>query len=129
MLELIAYFKALYFYTHNAHNLCSGPTFFEDHEFFGELYEFADKGYDDLVERYIGTQNDAIDLVAINKKALDGIAGLGNNYMANTLNMCIEINSELQKMSIIEDGGILNLIQGQQDQLQVFIYKLKRRTK
>lgn len=126
MITLITYFKALNIYSHIAHNLCKGPSFFEDHEFFGDLYGFADASYDEMVEKFIGTQSDSIDLLGINKNAVDALKGMDSNYLKNCLDMCLEINKELQAFKI-EDGGVMNMIQDKQDKLQVFIYKMKRR--
>lgn len=53
--KLATLFRAGQFYAHAAHNFTKGPTFFEDHEFLGELYGTYEDAYDGLVERMIGT--------------------------------------------------------------------------
>lgn len=55
-------------FTHNAHHLTTGPTFFEDHEFMGTLYDTYLTGYDMLVERMLGLKQ-SVDLIDIADKA------------------------------------------------------------
>ena len=45
-MNLLTILRFLQFYTHNAHNLLRGPTFFQDHEFLGELYPAYEVDYD-----------------------------------------------------------------------------------
>ncbi len=52
--QLVILLRAMQFYTHNAHNSIVGATFFEDHEFLGDLYQTYEDGYDAIVERMIG---------------------------------------------------------------------------
>jgi len=54
MIQLIIVFRALQLVAHHAHNLTKGLTFFEDHDFFGDLYGKAEGYYDSVVERFIG---------------------------------------------------------------------------
>lgn len=52
--QLVIILRAAQLYTHNAHNLVQGPTFFEDHEVLGGLYPKYEAAYDSVVERMIG---------------------------------------------------------------------------
>jgi DNA-binding ferritin-like protein len=50
LLELAACYRAAQLYAHTAHHLVKGPTFFQDHEEFGELYPAYETAFDDLAE-------------------------------------------------------------------------------
>lgn len=54
MILLIAYLRFMQFYAHVCHNTCYGDEFFQDHEYFKELYTAYETHYDDIVERSIG---------------------------------------------------------------------------
>lgn len=58
------------FYAHIAHNLVSGYTFFEDHEFFGTLYKDYESAYDSVVERMIGL-GEKVDLFKLQPQACE----------------------------------------------------------
>ena len=62
--------RLLQFYSHIAHNLSSGETFFQDHEFFGGLYPEYEKAYDSVVERMIGL-GEKVDLFKIQSQAVE----------------------------------------------------------
>lgn len=61
--QLVIMLRGMQFYTHNAHNQITGATFFEDHEFLGDLYQTYEDGYDGVVERMIGLGK-SVDLVS-----------------------------------------------------------------
>lgn len=52
--QLATLYRAAQFYAHAAHNFSKGATFFQDHEFLGELYGTYEEAYDSIVERMIG---------------------------------------------------------------------------
>lgn len=54
MTKLAADLRFMQLYTHNAHNIIKGDTFFQDHEFLGELYPVYEAAYDSIIERMIG---------------------------------------------------------------------------
>ena len=68
LVDLATIFRAAYLVAHNSHHLIKGPTFFEDHEFLGELYGTYEEAYDSVVERLIGLTGNA-DVITINSKA------------------------------------------------------------
>lgn len=128
LLKLAIMFRSLNLYSHHAHNLTKGANFFSDHEFLGDLYEFADKSYDSLIERHIGTVSDKVDLIEILKKSSDALSKVDDDFIPICLKMCEEISEEIDSAKGFS-SGTLNLIQGIADELEVFIYKMKRRTK
>ena len=130
MYDLAILYKLMNLYFHNAHNLVSGPTFHEDHAFFGSLYEFADDSYDSIVERMIGN-DEKCDLVEIAKGAASLLDSLSEDYYKNALVLLeegVKLIDEMSKSGKI-DVADQNLIQGQADSAKVFIYKAKRRMK
>lgn len=54
MKELLILLRSINLYAHQAHNICARIPFFQDHEFFNEVYTNADSAYDDVIERMIG---------------------------------------------------------------------------
>ena len=131
LIELATLFRTINLFTHHAHNMASGETFMQDHAFFGELYSLADGFYDDLMERYIGTSDDKIDLCEIIKNAHDLIAQMNDDFYETTLVLLKEAVSNIDDMC--KNGGLSmgtqNLIQGMADQTEVLIYKIGRRLK
>jgi hypothetical protein len=122
------------FYAHHAHNNCSGPTFMQDHEFFGDVYPALEGEYDSVVERMIGTgaQVDTVDLV---QKAYDMIckfpkAGNADFYkylLKLELSICITIDTAIKECKM--PSGVEQLIGGIADNSMVRQYKIKQRLK
>lgn len=54
LLELAACYRAAQLYAHTAHHLAKGPTFDQDHKFFGGLYPAYEEAFDDLCEEALG---------------------------------------------------------------------------
>lgn len=129
MIELAILYRTLNLYTHHAHNLTKGDTFFEDHEFFGSLYATADDYYDQIIERFIGTESDSVDLCEIIKQSHDLLENCDNKYFDTSMILLEEIIKHIETIS--KSGtisvGTQNLIQGQADALEVIIYKIKRK--
>jgi len=130
LINLATLFRIINLYTHHAHNLTKGQSFLEDHDFFGSLYEMADTCYDDLIERYIGTVGDNVDLKNIVAESYKVISKLDNDFFPNTLvlfkNALSRLDSLCKSPSLSE--GTKNLLQGKADEIEVIIYKLKRKT-
>jgi len=129
MLDLAKIYRIINLYSHHAHNMTKGQSFFEDHAFFGELYDIADGFYDDVIERYVGTTDSSVNLVTILTDSLEVIGKLDDNYLRNCLVLLEEAVKEVEmigkdtKISI----GTQNLIQGHADKIETLIYKIKRR--
>jgi DNA-binding ferritin-like protein len=47
-------YRAAQFYAHHCHLVAHGPTFLQDHEWFGELYPAYETAFDRLMEQMIG---------------------------------------------------------------------------
>lgn len=54
LLKLAVQLRHAQFYAHMAHNLTCGPTFYQDHDAFGDLYKAYEGEYDAVIERFIG---------------------------------------------------------------------------
>ena len=131
LIDLAILFRALNLYSHHAHNMASGLTFFEDHEFFSEIYSFADGVYDDLIERQIGTVNDKINLIEIVSEASEMISKMKENYFITVLVLLEKSINDIDELCKDENisGGTKNLLEGHADKIETFIYKIKRRIK
>jgi DNA-binding ferritin-like protein len=129
MLELAAIYRAMNLYIHHAHNMVNGEDFFQDHEFFGQLYEKADGFYDDIIEREIGLGHKMIPLINIILNANRIIISQGSDYFKSALFFCEEAIMKIEELSKNDklSIGTQNLLAGQADVLEVFIYKIKQR--
>lgn len=128
LINLAILFRVINLYTHHAHNMTKGATFFEDHAFFGEVYDTADGYYDAIVERYLGTIGPDIKLTHILAESYKVLDKADDNYFKTTqifLEHAVKKLDAACKMNLSE--GTKNLLQGQADKLEEFIYKLKRK--
>lgn len=123
-------------FAHNAHNFTSKPTFFSDHDFFGGAYGKFEGYYDAIAERMIGLGQE-FDPVAIQIEAATLLKDVKVSYENNEacfqmlLNITKEVLAEIEKLckSGKLSQGTLQLVGGQADELEGFVYKLKRRLK
>lgn len=133
MNELATIFRFAQFYAHIAHNLASGQTFFQDHEFLGELYGAYESAYDDVVERMIGL-GQTPDLKKINLSAATLLNAYGSDYsteacLRHLLYTEKEICEEVAKIAPTTSDGTQNLLQGLADDSEKRQYKLGQRLK
>lgn len=117
---------------HNAHNMARGATFFEDHEFFGELYPAYEAEYDAVVERMLGLEQE-VDLIAINRQAVDissankpaDDSGWLSALLAMEKRICAVAEQDARDASF----GSNNFLQGIADSAEKRIYQFVRRRK
>jgi DNA-binding ferritin-like protein len=130
--SLITQLRALQFLAHRAHNVIKGPTFFEDHEFLGELYPAYEAAYDSAVERVIGLGTEKLNLSKINIAASQMSDILPNEtkpepflraILKGEKDLCKMIDEAVEKAS----QGTQNLLQGFADQSEARQYQLKQR--
>ena len=128
----VAQLRALQFLAHRAHNVVKGPTFFEDHEFLGELYPAYEKAYNDLVERIIGTNAESLSICKVNKAAAE-MSSVSPNETRPEAFFRIILKGEKDLCAMIEES-IKEQTQGTQNLLQQFCddsekrqYALKQR--
>jgi DNA-binding ferritin-like protein len=65
---LATYLRFMQLVVHGFHNVVTGPTFLEIHDFFGELYPAYEKDYDSVIERMMGL-GQSVDFKQITKDA------------------------------------------------------------
>jgi DNA-binding ferritin-like protein len=131
MEKLATILRSLQLYSHQAHNLIRGQTFFQDHEFLGEIYPAYETDYDDVVERCIGT-GEKIDIKAVNKQAAENLPSDSlltvdfcfARLLTNEKLLCKQIEEVTPKVSI----GTQQLIGEIANKSEVRQYKLKQRT-
>jgi DNA-binding ferritin-like protein len=131
MIELAILLRTLNLYSHHAHNVCSGNEFFQDHEFFKELYLFCEDSYDSIIERHIGTTNSDVNLSMILRESADTLSAIDGEYLKNCLIILKESTKFIEQLSKNDtlSCGTVNMIQGIADSMEVFMYKIKRRMK
>lgn len=118
-------------FAHQAHHLVSGPSFFGDHGFFGDVYEAFEGAYDDVIE-YSLASGDEVDLPAIGVDAADLASGIAESDDTDDLFAGqLSIEEKLQKLitkhvSAMDDAG-QNLLQGLAQDSKKRIYKIQRR--
>ena len=59
MISILVHLRAMQLTSHHAHNLVSRAVFFQDHEFFGDVYSAVESDYDSVIERIIGLQGES----------------------------------------------------------------------
>lgn len=129
MQDLAILLRAAQFFAHNAHNLASGETFFEDHEYFGELYGAYESAYDGVIERIIGL-GDTPNLVEITVMATDKLKAMGEeDAFAVLMKAERDICAACDAASEGETSGTINFLQGLADASEQRQYKLRQRIK
>lgn len=126
--KLAAHYRAMQLLAHNSHNLVSGRTFFEDHEFFGGLYGDYEGSYDRVVELLIGN-GDTPDLVKLQVSAADKLASMTKESHFDAV-----LSAEKDLQSLIEDfasttpsQAALNMVGDLAEASKVRIYKIRQR--
>lgn len=132
MKNIAVFLRALQLYSHNAHNLASGKTFLQDHDFFGGLYEAYEGEYDSVVERMIGIDGDA-PLNEITESACEMAVRKNPFPSEDALRVILATEKmlckEVAKVVPGVDDGTQNLLQGICDTSMVRQYKIGRRLK
>lgn len=133
MHNLATLFRAAQLVAHEKHNTVQGPTFFEDHEYLGDLYGTYESAYDGVIERMIG--------LGETPKISDGniqAADLAKWFcdledIKNWPKIFLEIETRVQKEvdSCCKgaSSGTLNFLQGLADESEQRVYKLNQRAK
>lgn len=131
MQEIATTLRTLQLVAHNGHNLASGETFLQDHEYLGSLYEEYEEEYDSVVERAIG-ENAKIDLLEVSldaaqksKSLIGDTQSVYKELLKLEKQLCSEIENEVGSAS----DGTQNLLQGIADESLVRQYKIGRRLK
>jgi DNA-binding ferritin-like protein len=136
MNEIAVNLKLLNLYAHIAHNLCAHATFFQDHEFFGDLYDKADGYYDSVIERMIGLDKNP-NLVQIHIDAVIKLKSMtvdvkeNKEYYKISLELlsklCYSLDEACKQPDITE--GTKQLLGGIADEIEALKYKVKQRIK
>lgn len=131
MHTLATQFLTAKLYAHRAHHLVSGPTFFADHAFLGDLYSTYDSAYDDLIERMIGL-GEKPDIIAITTAAIERFQKgrmdtKPDQFFKTLLNMERQILETIKKAVPGATDGTANLLQGLADESEARGYKLQQR--
>lgn len=126
-------YRASQLVAHNLHNTVKGPSFFEDHEFLGELYGTYESAYDSIVERMIGL-GQQIDIPGINteaaKLAEDLVFGTDvRQWPVLILRIETAIRKELSGYAGNVSFGTNNLLAGLADDSEQRTYKVGQRSK
>lgn len=132
MKKLATHLRCMQLYTHNAHNMCKGDTFYADHETLGELYPVYEAAYDGVVERMIGLGKE-IDLASVQKEAADmcsqkGVATSFSDAFKNILECEKELCKVLDEANEGASLGTQNFVQSLADQSEMRQYQLQQRT-
>lgn len=127
--DLATLFRALQLFAHNAHNLASGPTFFEDHEFLGETYSAYEAAYDAVVELILG-DGGAIDLVAVQKQAAEFMAQIQGDSFPALYRAESQIQAAVDEIAAgTKDQGVIQVIGTLAQDSKVRRYKIGQRIK
>ena len=132
MHTLATQFLTAKLYAHRAHHLVSGPTFFADHAFLGDLYNAYDAAYDDLIEQMIGlgvsptsSPSRALLITLSQKAKLDTKP---EQFFKTLINMERQIQASIKRLVPGATDGTANLLQGlAQDSEKRANYKMQQR--
>lgn len=129
-MNLLVLLRYLQLYTHIAHNVLGGQTFFQDHEFLGELYKGYEDDYDSVVERMIGNDVD-VDLVEVQKKAVKDLENPESyNECFETILKCeVDLCDAIEKIAPKASQGTMQMLGNIADKSEMRQYKLKQRLK
>lgn len=133
MHNLATLFRAAQLTAHEKHNTVQGPSFFEDHEYLGDLYGTYESAYDGVIERMIGL-GEKCDISGGNITAADLAKWFCDlEPLDKWPNIFLEIETRVQKEVDAcckgASSGTLNFLQGLADESEQRVYKLKQRAK
>ena len=139
MFQLMACFRAMQLFAHSAHLLCSRVVFFQDHEFFGEIYGKAEGWFDSVSERMIGLgQEEQLKLqsvVSAVAQKLQNAPSTGSKenkeyyvYLNTQMDEAKKYCEELCKSGQLSEGT-RQLLGGIADEIEGYKYKISRRIK
>lgn len=138
MKELLVLLRAMQLFAQNAHHLCKGMTFQQDHDFFGSVYDEVAGDYDDLAERIIGLYGeeplDLMSLLAAVHQKLTSAPSIGTQSNKDFYSYQLQMEESLCKLveKIIAAGvypGTEQLIGEFANQSESRKYKIKQRLK
>lgn len=126
--KLAVLLRRLQLFSHAAHNLVSGPNFFANHSFLGELYLKYESLVDDVTERMIGT-GPSPNLVLIQQRAVSELTPVPPTA-EGIFSELLQGEKELQAMCEQFEGkasmGTVNMVAGISDESEVRAYKLQQ---
>lgn len=135
LINLAIAYRGAQLAAHAAHHFISGPTFFEDHEFLGELYGTYEEAYDGIIEKIIGLGG-AIDIAAVTTKACSlgasinpqgkSSAEIFSNIYALEKQFCVIASATLTASC---SNGVQNFLQGLCDESEHRQYKIGQKIK
>ena len=139
MLQLVVLFRAMQMTSHSAHLLCARTVFFQDHEFFGEVYGKAEGWFDSISERMIGLgQEEQLKLQPLMAAICQKLASAPSVGVKENKEFFIFLQSQAEEACKLCDAlcksgqlseGSKQLIGGTADELEVLKYKISRRIK
>lgn len=126
--------RAMQFYAHAAHNCASGPNFFADHAFFGELYSAYEDAYDATVERIIGLDEELIDFRVITLDAAKAFGNSGFREDSGSTKWFTKLKESEEALCTLltksldgQSEGTKNFLQGLADDAESRLYKISQR--
>ena len=134
LLKLAVQLRHAQFYAHMAHNLTCGPTFYQDHDAFGDLYKAYEGEYDAVIERFIGLGGSP-SIYGVTKNALAMLEECqGDNKPSVFFEKIIAIEGKIQSAVDValtdkQSEGTKNFLQGIADSSEQRLYKLRQRNK
>lgn len=137
MKSLAILLKLMHVYTHAAHNLCGRVVFFQDHDFFGEVYPALLTSYDSVVERIIGLSGESaisfkeIEAEVASKLATLPLEGVKENstFYSTLLQMEEALCQTIAQLVPSVSPGTEQLIGTLCDESEIRQYKIKQRLK
>jgi DNA-binding ferritin-like protein len=130
MKNLAVLFRASQLIVHRFHNITKGPSFFSDHEFFGDLYPLYEKAYDQIVERMMGLDQKP-DLNTITSEACKTAVAFTDSSADAMFRQLLKIEKTIQENLTKEipkaTQGTANLLAQLADESEARLYQVKQR--
>lgn len=134
MQDLAIILRAAQLAAHALHHTVKGPSFFEDHEFLGELYGTYEGLYDDTIEKMIGLRK-SVDM----NRIITDAASTAVHMLRRSPNvarwyetiLAIEESIRIEIAALLEVGqsnGVQNFLQGIADASEKRTYLLRQRS-
>jgi len=128
------YARAMQLYYHYCHNLAYGPSFHEDHSFFGSTYAELESDYDTLVEYFISSfGNSKFKTAKISELVHEQLEELNVESMDCKAMYTKAIDLETQYQKYLKNAnskatlGLQNTIQGLATKSDVRLYKMRQK--
>ena len=139
MFDLLVLVRSMQFFSHSAHFFVARSIFFQDHAFFAEVYQDAEKYFDMVTERMIGLGMDKdLDLQTILSSVSEKLEDAPSTSSKENKDFYVYLLSQVDEgLELVEtickakecSQGTMDMVAGIGSDFEVIKYKISRRLK